>query len=215
MSPLDADEGSAPPIWAAFGDLMACLFGLFVLFFVWLVTVQVALSEDLEQQAASLEEATARLDALESALAGPLASGLITLVDGTIGIRGSVLFDLSSAELRPEGRALLVELAPPLTAYLESQGQSVMISGFTDDLPLRPMADFADNWELSAERALTVTRALVEAGIPSRLLFAAGFGENHPVAPNDSEAHRAQNRRVEIAPVPRPATLRAAAEPTR
>jgi len=212
MSPLDVEDGGAPPVWAAFGDLMACLFGLFVLFFVWLVTVQVALSEDLEEQTASLEEATARLDALESALAGPLASGLITLVDGTIGIRGSVLFDLSSAELRPEGRALLVELAPPLSRYLEAQGQSVMISGFTDDLPLRPMADFADNWELSAERALTVTRALVEAGVPPGWMFAAGFGENHPVAPNDTEAHRAQNRRVEIAPVPRPGTLRARAE---
>jgi len=215
MSPLDAENGSSPPVWAAFGDLMACLFGLFVLFFVWLVTVEVALSEDLQQQTASLEEATARLDALESALAGPLASGLITFVDGRIGIRGSVLFDLSSADLRPEGLALLRELAPPLRSYLEAEERSVMISGFTDDLPLRPMADFADNWELSAERALTVTRALIEAGVPSEWIFAAGFGENHPVAPNDGEGNRARNRRVEIAPVPRPNSLRGHAETVR
>ncbi len=202
----DADTGESeelPNIWAAFGDLMACLFGLFVLFFVWLVTVQVALSEDLEAERATREAATARLEALESVLAGPLSSGLITLVDGRIGIRGNLLFDLGSVELRPEGRELLSSLVPPLQTYLTQNEMSLMVSGFTDDTTLRRNGSFVDNWEVSAQRSLTVTRELVNSGMPPEWVFAAGFGSNHPVVPNDSEEHRAMNRRVEISPVPR------------
>lgn len=199
---LDEDD-ELPNIWAAFGDLMACLFGLFVLFFVWLVTVQVALSADLEAERATREAATARLEALESVLAGPLSSGLITLVDGRIGIRGNLLFALGSIELRPEGRALLRSLVSPLQTYLGQNELSLMVSGFTDDTTLRPNGSFTDNWEVSAQRSLTVTRELVEAGMPADWIFAAGFGANHPVAPNDTEEHRAMNRRVEISPVPR------------
>jgi len=197
-------ESGAPPIWAAFGDLMACLFGVFVLFFCWMVLMGASLTEDLEEERAEHEAASARLEQLESALAGPLASGLITLTDGRIGIRGAVLFDSSSADLRPRGRHLLRELAGALATYLATREEAVMVSGFTDDLAMRPGGTFADNWELSAERALTVTRTLIEAGLPAESVFAAGFGEQHPVAPNDTEADRALNRRVEIAPVPRP-----------
>ena len=197
-----ADAGDAAPIWAAFGDLMACLFGLFVLFFVWMVTMQVSLAEDLEAERAEKQAATARLDALERALAGPLRSGLITLEGGRIGIRGSVLFPLSSAELMPEGEQLLHELAAPLRSYLKQRDEAVMISGFTDDLALRRGGEFADNWELSTERALTVTRTLVAAGMPPGRVFAAGFGEHHPIAPNATDEGRTLNRRVEISPVP-------------
>lgn len=200
---LDAADGGGPNIWAAFGDLMACLFGLFVLFFVWLVTVQVALSEDLAEERATRQAATERLNELESVLAGPLASGLITLVDGRIGIRGAVLFDLGSADLRQEGRDLLRSLVTPLQTYLGQREQALMISGFTDDRQLRRGSAFADNWELSAQRSLTVTRELIDAGMPADWVFAAGFGANHPVASNEDEDSRARNRRVEISPVPR------------
>lgn len=201
---MHSEEGGGPPIWAAFGDLMACLFGIFVLFFSWMVLMEVSLTEELHVAEAEREEATARAEALEHALAGPLASGLITLTDGRIGIRGSVLFDLSSAELRPQGVRLLRELAPPLRSYLDEHGEALMISGFTDDLALRQGGTFADNWELSSERALTVTRTLVTAGLNDEAIFAAGFGAHHPVADNGTDEGRALNRRVEIAPVPRP-----------
>jgi flagellar motor protein MotB len=83
-----------------------------------------------------------------------------------------------------------------------------MVSGFTDDLQMRgALRTYRDNWELSAQRALTVVRALGEAGLPMDTLFAAGFGENHPVVPNDNPENRAKNRRVEMAPVPRPRPL--------
>ena len=77
-----------------------------------------------------------------------------------------------------------------------------MISGFTDDRSIRG-GRFADNWELSAQRALTVTRSLIDEGMPSSLVFAAAFGSEQPVMPNIDDAARAQNRRVEMAPVPK------------
>ena len=205
MYQRDDDGGLSVPVWAAFGDLMACLLGVFVLFFVWVVTFQVTLAHDLAAERAERVAATDRLRVLESALAGPLRAGLISLVDGRIGIRGSVLFDLNSAELRPEGTALLKEMAHPLSRYLDKRAESLMVSGFTDDLRLHgPLNPFRDNWELSTQRALTVVRALAAAGVPEDSLFAAGFGQNHPIAPNDREDNRAQNRRVEVAAVPRP-----------
>jgi flagellar motor protein MotB len=79
-----------------------------------------------------------------------------------------------------------------------------MVSGFTDDQQVREgNRRFADNLELSAQRALTVTRALIEAGVPPASVFSAAFGSQQPVAPNVTEESRAKNRRVEIAPVPR------------
>jgi flagellar motor protein MotB len=202
---MDEPHASAP-VWPAFGDLMACLFGLFVLFFVWSVTFQVDLSEALAAEKEARGREQARLHALERALAAPLAEGRITLDGSTIGIRGSVLFSLNSAELRPEGARLLAELSGPLRAYAEERGgELLMVSGYTDDLSLGPSAGFRDNWELSAERALTVTRALIAAGVPSSRIFAAGFGAEHPVAANETREGRAQNRRVELAFMPRSA----------
>lgn len=203
-----AEEELEAPIWPAFGDLMACLLGLFVLIFVWMALTQVALDRDLDAQRSSLARAQARLSTLESALAGPLASGLVTLIDGKIGIRGAVLFESSEAELRPQGARLLAELVPPLDAFMKLHDVCLMVSGFTDDRPVKPKTRYRDNWELSAQRALTVTRALADAGIARSALIVAGFGEHQPLMPNDSDMNRGQNRRVEIAPIPRPKTLR-------
>jgi flagellar motor protein MotB len=207
---LPEDEvHDAPPIWPAFGDLMACLFGVFVLFFVWTVSIDTTLSRQLVEERATRATESARLSALEQALAGPLASGSITLVGGHIGIRGSVLFDLNSAELRDEGTQVLRDIAAPLRSYLAGRNELVMVSGFTDDRVIHGgIGSYHDNWELSAQRALTVTRALEGAGIPHEWLFAAGFADNHPIAPNESTEDRAKNRRVEIAPVPRTAAVR-------
>jgi flagellar motor protein MotB len=141
---------------------------------------------------------------LEQALAGPLASGRITLNDGRIGISGKLLFELNSDKLEPEGRQLLKSLVLPLRSYLQSRDEMLMVSGFTDDKAIISLnRQFADNWELSAQRALTVTRTLIEEGLPSSLLFAAAFGQEQALVPNTSEKARAQNRRVEMAPVPK------------
>jgi flagellar motor protein MotB len=144
--------------------------------------------------------------ALEAALADPLATGRVTLRDGRIGISGSFLFSLNSDRLRPEGKRLLKTLAGPLRVYLGERDELLMVSGFTDDLPIqRGNSRYLDNWELSAQRALTVTRALIEEGMPPSLVFAAAFGAQQPAVPNSNDQSRSQNRRVEMAPVPRSA----------
>ena len=197
-------EGESTPIWAAFGDLMAVLLGVFVLILVGVIGVQLHMETRLRDEIHQREVAEQRRKALEQALAAPLAEGRITLVDGRIGIRGSVLFALNSDELQPEGRKVLGTLAGPLGEYLRARDEILMISGFTDDRGIHgDNLHFADNWELSAQRALTVTRALIDAGIPASSVFAAAFGAEQPVASNDESEGRARNRRVEMAPVPR------------
>ncbi|MBD2858235.1 OmpA family protein [Spongiibacter sp. KMU-158] len=204
MSEIDDELSHEPPIWAIFGDLMTGLVGVFVLILVWALGFQLELAQNLKQEIQKREAEQQRRVALEQALADPLAQGRVTLRDGRIGISGSVLFALNSSELQPEGRELLSSLVKPLTMYLGERDQLLMVSGFTDDLPIQKgNLHYQDNWELSAQRALTVTRALIEAGMAPDWVFAAAFGDQQPVVPNVDNASRSQNRRVEMAPVPR------------
>ncbi|OZI45880.1 hypothetical protein CEK29_03600 [Bordetella genomosp. 5] len=201
---LDAGVEPTAPVWTVFGDLMSVLLGAFVLILVGVIGMQLELSAKLEDEVKQREEAVQQRQTLEQALAVPLAAGRVTLIDGRIGISGSVLFALNSDQLQPEGREILKSLAQPLADYLGQREEALMVSGFTDDQQVRENnRRFADNWDLSAQRALTVTRALIEEGIPAASIFAAAFGAEQPVASNADEAGRAQNRRVEIAPVPR------------
>lgn len=204
MDEIDAGIGHSAPAWAVFGDLMAGLLGAFVLILVGVLGAQMELVSTLEAEVQKRQQEEARRQALEKALAIPLASGRVTLNNGRIGISGSVLFALNSDHLQPEGRQLLKSLAAPLGAYLGAREEVLMVSGFTDDRPVRDSnRKFADNWELSAQRALTVTRTLIEAGIPASTIFAAAFGPEQPVASNDDPEGRSRNRRVEMAPVPK------------
>jgi flagellar motor protein MotB len=201
---IDGGADTAVPTWAVFGDLMSALLGAFVLILVGVIGVQLELTAKLENEVQRRQAETERRKTLEQALAGPLAAGRVTLVNGRIGISGSVLFALNSAQLQPEGRELLKSLVQPLSAYLRANDQILMVSGFTDDQQVRGGNRlFADNWELSAQRALTVTRALIDDGVPPSSVFAAAFGSEQPVTSNADAEGRAKNRRVEIAPVPR------------
>lgn len=202
----DADSGveATAPVWAVFGDLMSGLLGAFVLILVGVLVVQMDLVANLESEVQKRRVEEQRRMALEKALAIPLQSGRVTLNNGRIGISGSVLFPVNSDELRPEGRQLLQSLVPPLKVYLGERDEMLMVSGFTDNQRIQQgNRRFDDNLELSAQRALTVTRALIEEGMPSSQVFAAAFGAEQPVAANSSEAGRALNRRVEMAPVPK------------
>ena len=194
----------AAPIWPIFGDLMSGLLGVFVLLLVWTLGFQLEMSKKLEDEIHKREAAEASQKAFEEALAGPLASGRITFTNGKIGINGSVLFDLNSAALQPQGVELLKSLVAPLQVYLKQRDEVLMVSGFTDDLPIqKSWSRYDDNWELSAQRALTVTRTLIGEGFPPDRIFAAAFGSQQPVASNTDDAGRARNRRVEMSPVPR------------
>lgn len=204
MEDLEYDQTQETPVWAIFGDLMAGVVGIFVLILVWVLGYQLELAQSLKEEVSKRQAEEQRRMALEEALADPLATGRISLYDGRIGISGSVLFSLNSDRLQPEGRDLLQTLVGPLQVFLGERDELLMVSGFTDDLPIQKgNSRFADNWDLSAQRSLTVTRVLIEEGMPPDMVFAAAFGAQHPVAPNESDEGRSQNRRVEMAPVPR------------
>ncbi len=205
MEDIDASFEHTAPVWAVFGDLMSGLLGAFVLILVGVLGVQLELASNLDAEMKKRQIEEQRRMALEKALAIPLASGRVTLNNGRIGISGRVLFALNSDQLQPEGRALLKSLVLPLRAYLGAREELLMVSGFTDDRLMVPSKHnrFEDNWELSAQRALTVTRTLIDEGMPSSMVFAAAFGAEQPITPNTSEKARAQNRRVEMAPVPK------------
>ena len=196
--------GHGAPAWAVFGDLMSGLVGAFVLILVGVLVVQMDLVNSLQAEVRKREQEEQRRMALEKALAIPLQNGRVTLDNGRIGISGSVLFALNSDQLRPEGRQILQSLVPPLQVYLGERDEMLMVSGFTDDQPVQSRNQrFADNLELSAQRALTVTRALIQEGMPPQRVFSAAFGAEQPVASNADEKGRALNRRVEMAPVPK------------
>ncbi|KQW45684.1 MULTISPECIES: OmpA family protein [unclassified Roseateles] len=211
--PLEIEqEGVGMPAWAAFGDLMAGVLGAFVLVLAAALVGQLDLANQLQAEVQQRQAEQARREALERALAGPLADGRITLVEGRIGISGAVLFATGSDELHADGRALIKSLARPLRTYLAQRDEILMVSGFTDDRGMRTgVQKFSDNWELSAQRALTVTRTLMAEGLPPDAVFAAAFGPQQPVASNDGPEGRALNRRVEIAPTPRPKRAAASA----
>ncbi|MYF89180.1 MAG: OmpA family protein, partial [Boseongicola sp. SB0676_bin_33] len=73
------------------------------------------------------------------------------------------------------------------------------VDGHTDNAPVVVASAFADNWELSAARALSVVKYMTEElDFRPERLAAAGFGEYRPVNPENSDAARAQNRRIEL-----------------
>jgi flagellar motor protein MotB len=212
MEQLEGGEQQSAPVWAIFSDLMAALVGILALILVWVIGIQLELSQSLAQEIEKREAEERRRIALEQALEDPLTKGLVTFRDGRIGISGNVLFELNSDQLQAEGEEVLESLIAPLQTYLAQHDELLMVSGFTDDLPMHPGNRYQDNWGLSAQRALTVTRSLTELGLPNDRVFAAAFGPHHPAVPNVDAESRAQNRRVEISTVPRAPSAAAEAE---
>jgi len=103
-------------------------------------------------------------------------------------------FESASAEVTPAARALIAVMAGELAPF----PQALRIEGHTDDLAVTS-GRYRSNWELSTARAGSVVAFLIEeAGLEPERLSAAGYAEFHPRVPNDSPAHRARNRRVDI-----------------
>jgi chemotaxis protein MotB len=111
-----------------------------------------------------------------------------------LSLPSEVLFASGSADLSEKGTFAVVEIGATLKRL--GNDRRFLVVGHTDDLPLKGGA-FKDNWQLSAARALTVTRTLVKAGMDAKNLIPAGAGENDPISKD-----RAKNRRIEIALLP-------------
>lgn len=114
-----------------------------------------------------------------------------------------VLFAPGEADLSAAGRREIANVAGILRDVIDEIPSGIdwvlQVDGHTDDVPVRPGAAFADNWELSQARALSVVRYMVNTlGLPPAQLSANGFGEYQPVNPADTAEARAQNRRIEL-----------------
>lgn len=125
----------------------------------------------------------------------------VKIVDGrmVLELPTDVLFKSGRAKLSEEGLAAVKEVAAVL-ATLPSN-RRFQVEGHTDNVPIKT-ARFPSNWQLASARALNVVVAMVEAGLTGGRISAAGFGEYRPVASNDSDAGKAENRRIEIVMVP-------------
>jgi chemotaxis protein MotB len=112
-----------------------------------------------------------------------------------ISINSSVLFNSGSAVLTPGSRLLVAKIATILTPLADNQ---ICVEGHTDSDPIHS-SQFPSNWELSTARAVNVLHLLMSnASLKAENLSSIGYGEFRPLAPNDSVANKARNRRVNI-----------------
>ena len=114
-----------------------------------------------------------------------------------------VLFEQGAAQLSDEGRREIAKVANILRDVADDIPDGIdwviRVDGHTDNVPLSGQGAFANNWELSQARALSVVLYMVNfLGIPPERLAANGFGQYQPINPEDTDAARAQNRRIEL-----------------
>lgn len=111
-----------------------------------------------------------------------------------IDIKESVLFDLGSADIKPESKVILDKLS----LLFDEINKDIVIEGHTDNLPINTY-QFPTNWELSAIRAINVLRYFVEfKGADPTRISATGYGEYRPLESNETNEGKATNRRVNI-----------------
>lgn len=167
--------------------------------------VQAARAE-IEALQASIRQATNAQSDLEKQMRAQLESKDVTIseLQGrlTVNILDRVLFDSGAAVLKPEGEKVLLKVAQILAEFPNRQ---IQVIGHTDNVPIRgaTQGGFADNWELSAGRAVSALRFLQKrAGVDPKQLAAVGYGEFHPLADNATAEGRAKNRRIAVVVLP-------------
>ncbi len=148
-----------------------------------------ALQLDWERLNRDLDDAFEQMQMQEAVEIGTPKDGKLALR-----VRGGLLFTSGSATFN-------YAMLPMLDALLETLAQNphykLEIQGHTDDIPIST-PQFPSNWELSAVRATTVLRYMVDAGINPKRLTATGYGSSLPLVPNTSTENRAINRRIEF-----------------
>jgi len=158
-------------------------------------TAVVPKAPDMVENKDELAQVFADLNSLSKMYALEDGIEITQTVDGlSMRLSDHALFNLGEADISVEAIPMLKKIGSIIaeTDYL------VRIEGHTDDLPIRTVA-FPSNWELSTARAVNVLRYITDKfSLPPQRISAVGFGEFQSVAPNDSPANRAKNRRVEI-----------------
>jgi chemotaxis protein MotB len=143
--------------------------------------IENSMKEQIEAQEIKIEEIEGKLK--------------VTFVD-------KILFDTGSVEINQRGKEVLLTIAGSLK---ENENQNIVVEGHTDNVPIGMVLRdrFPTNWELSAARATAVVRFLQDnGGLKPERLTASGYSYYRPVASNDTEEGRSQNRRIEIILIP-------------
>ena len=125
----------------------------------------------------------------------------VQIVGDRFVFQSEVLFNQGQASIGNSGEEQLQKLALTLadiaTKIPDDINWVLQVEGHTDDIPVRA-GRFADNWDLSTERALSVVRFLAAQGLPANRLAATGYGEFQPLDPGDNDEARRRNRRIEL-----------------
>ncbi len=204
---LDGDDGRASQdIWLiSYADLMTLL----VAFFVMILAISNVQEDKFEQLRREVNpRAEAPLQAIQGSVnrlieGHGIAGAARTVWNETglsIQLEKSVLFSSARADVTPEGRVVLRDIAKALAGLGPSY--AIVVEGHTDDIPMRGGA-FRSNWELSTQRAVEVLRVLVDGGVAKERLSAQGFAETKPLraatgTSDEIATARAKNRRVEL-----------------
>jgi chemotaxis protein MotB len=171
------------------------------------------LAADMQATEAELLELRKQREAAEKRLAAfrDLTAKFKSLVDtGKLKVsfrQGQMVLELPSGVLFASGKAKLstggeVALQEILNVLNEFKDRRFMVAGHTDNVPIKSRK-FKSNWQLSTARAVSVVSYMTEkAGFDAKNLAAAGYGEFAPVASNDTDEGKQQNRRIEIILVP-------------
>ena len=144
-----------------------------------------------EQQGAELQQARAQAAAEQSQIAKMQAENKWV-------VAGDVLFPEGGYQLGANGQQALSQYVPRLQSL---QNAKVVVYGYTDNLPVGPAlqrAGIKDNIDLSSKRADNVVAYFRSQGVNPNIISAKGFGDTHPVVPNDTPDDRAKNRLIEI-----------------
>jgi flagellar motor protein MotB len=161
-----------------YADLMTLLLVFFVFFFI--------ISSNEKSSFPELEETTA-------------IEAEVQLNEKTIFLSSEILFEIAKADLKAGASNALTEVAEEIKKMTSiDKGWEIRIEGHTDNVPINNV-HFKSNWELSTARAIAVVRYFLENELfDASELQAMGFGENRPIADNDTPENRKLNRRVEI-----------------
>ena len=165
-----------------------------------------ALSQEKEDEIARLK---GTYDELVASMQTEIEQGQVKITQLadrlSVSVVDKILFPSGEADITSEGLEVLERVGNILK---NTQNKVIRVEGHTDNVPIHPnlQKKFPTNWELSTTRATNVVRFLQEKiGIEGRRLQAIGMSEYQPVASNQKEAGRSQNRRIEITLMPEPA----------
>ena len=163
--------------------------------------------QDLEAQIDDLERLRAEeqkeLEEVRRMLQSQIGDKRVTLEMDDRGLviilSDDILFDSGKAEIKEEAYPVMDKVADIIIEKVPDK--NVGISGHTDNVPIT-YSSWDSNWELSTARGTNVLHYLVKQGVSPKKLSAIGYGEQRPIASNDTKEGRAKNRRVEIVILP-------------